>query len=182
MRRTRRYGFTLAEVLVTVAIIGTLAAVLLPALIGQMSKGDASRAAEDLKAVQTAVTAFVSDVRRYPGNLVHLTNAVAITDQDVLNANYPANLAGKWKGPYLDKQLSAGNLKTSFGSELLGDLDTFLWVSTTYVSLKMSPISLTDFNKLDAVIDETANSTTGLFQYVGNATTGTASYLMVPVQ
>ncbi|MDQ6718185.1 MAG: type II secretion system GspH family protein, partial [Gemmatimonadota bacterium] len=42
-----RRGFTLAEVLVTLAIIAVMAAVLLPALNSQISKGDAGRLASD---------------------------------------------------------------------------------------------------------------------------------------
>src|SRR6266550_2689580 len=77
--KTRR-GFTLAEVLVTLAIIAIMAAILLPALNSQISKGDAGKIASDLTNIQQAAQAFVSDVHRYPADLTQLTTSVGTTD------------------------------------------------------------------------------------------------------
>lgn len=180
MTTRKRLGFTLPEVLVTIAIIATLAAVLLPALTGQISKGDSTRAAEDLKAVQTAVTAFVSDVRRYPGKLEHLTEPITTSDYDALSSTYPDGLSSKWNGPYLNKQLETnGTLKTTFGAFIQSDFTDTLVVSSTYLAVRFAPISDADFAKLDALIDDSANSSTGLLRL--NAS-GTATYFSVPVQ
>lgn len=180
MARRKRFGFTLPEVLVTIAIIATLAAVLLPALTGQISKGDATRAAEDLKAVQIAVTAFVSDVRRYPGQLGHLTEPVTSGDYDALSSTYPEGLAAKWNGPYLNKQLeSNGTLKTTFGAFIQSDFSDSLVVSSTYLAVRFEPVSDADFARLDALIDDTANSSTGLLRLNASST---ATFFAVPVQ
>ncbi len=180
MTSRKRFGFTLPEVLVTIAIIATLAAVLLPALTGQISKGDATRAAEDLKAVQTAITAFVSDVRRYPGKLEHLTESVSTSDVDALSSTYPEGLVAKWNGPYLNKQLETnGTLKTTFGAYIQSSFSDTLVVSSTYLAVRFEPISTGDFAKLDALIDDTANSSTGLLRLNSSST---ATFFAVPVQ
>src|SRR5688500_4213907 len=116
MRTASRGGFTLPEVLVTIAIVATLAAVLLPALNNQLSKGDAGRLTSDLVAVQTAVGAFTSDVRRYPLDLTDLKTKPAGSDLDILGAAYGTTLVNKWRGPYLSKDLSSGSMPTGFGA------------------------------------------------------------------
>src|SRR5881409_3925430 len=55
----KRHGFTLGEVLVTVAIVAVLAAVVMPAITGQITKGDLGRVQSDLQALQGAISQFV---------------------------------------------------------------------------------------------------------------------------
>src|SRR5438552_3028167 len=74
--KSNHRGFTLAEVLVTLAIIAVMAAVLLPALNSQLSKGDTGRLESDLTTIQSAAQAFVSDVHRFPANVAALTTAI----------------------------------------------------------------------------------------------------------
>lgn len=178
---TRRRGFTLPEVLVTIAIVATLAAVLLPALNSQLTKGEASRASNDLLAIQTAINTFVSDVRRYPASLSHLT--APITGLSDLKAiPYPATRASKWKGPYLAKELtSTGTLATGFGAQIQGAFTMPVYNGIPYVTVAMLPVPLDDFDDLDEIIDETFSTTAGQLRYVATSS-GVASFYAVPVQ
>src|SRR5881398_2325208 len=92
-QKSFRRGFTLAEVLVTLAIVAIMAAVLLPALNQQIAKGDTGRLASDLTNIQTAAQAFLSDVHRYPATLSQLTTAVGTTD--INSATIPTALQSK---------------------------------------------------------------------------------------
>lgn len=182
---TRRRGFTLPEVLVTIAIVGTLAAVLLPALNSQLTKGEASRASNDLLAVQTAINTFVSDVRRYPASLSHLTTPVTVAQTDLNGNLYPATRASKWKGPYLAKELTGtSTLVTGFGGEIQNLFIKSIaneFNGISYVKMNILPVPEADFNQLDEIIDETVNSSTGQLRWVSTSS-GVASFYAVPVQ
>jgi general secretion pathway protein G len=83
-------GYTLTEMLVVIAIIGMLAAVLTPVLMGQMSRARAKAARLQVENIATTLESFRSDVGRYPTAEEGL--AVLVTE--------PADAEG-WLGPYV---------------------------------------------------------------------------------
>lgn len=64
--KTGRGGFTLIEVLVVVVIIGLLAAIIVPSVIGRIDEAKVVRAKSDVQALSTAVKLFKKDTGRYP--------------------------------------------------------------------------------------------------------------------
>jgi general secretion pathway protein G len=94
VRRCRRLkddqGYTLTEILVVMAIIGLIAAVLTPGLVGQLGRARAKSAQMQVDTVAAAVEMFRSDTNRYP------------TDSEGLGAllTEPGTVDG-WAGPYL---------------------------------------------------------------------------------
>lgn len=83
-------GYTLTEMLVVLAIIGLIAAVLTPGLIGQLGRARAKTAQMQLETVAAGVEMFRSDVGHYPSEGESLS--VLTTD--------PGGIPG-WSGPYL---------------------------------------------------------------------------------
>lgn len=185
MNRHSRRGFTLPEVLVTLAIVATLAAVLLPALNNQLSKGDAGRLTNDLVAVQTAIGAFTSDVRRYPLDLTDLVTKPASGDNDVLGNQFGTVLINKWRGPYLSKELSGGTMPTGYGSNISAAFSPSSpsdYNGIQYVKITVSPLTPAEFSNIDQIIDEVANSSAGQLRFSGNTISGTATFFAVPIQ
>jgi general secretion pathway protein G len=64
--KCRQRGFTLIEIMVVVVIIGLLAAVIVPNLMGNVDKARISKARQDIQAIETALTMFKLDNSRYP--------------------------------------------------------------------------------------------------------------------
>ena len=63
--RHREAGFTLIELLVVVAIIGSLAAIAIPAFTSQKGKGYDARVMQDARNAATAEEAYFSDTLSY---------------------------------------------------------------------------------------------------------------------
>ena len=91
--RRREDGYTLTEMLVVIGIIGLIAAVLTPGIIGQFTRAKSKAAQLQLQTLAADIEAFSSDVQRYP------------TQAEGLNAllQEPSNADG-WSGPYVKDQ------------------------------------------------------------------------------
>lgn len=179
--QTSRRGFSLGELLVAMAIIAVLAAVLLPAVAGQVTKSDATRTIQDLSSIRTGVEQFLSDVRRYPKKLSHLTRGIA-GQSDINGTNYPASLVSRWKGPYVGRDTSGalGGFVTGYGAIALDSLAKITYQpGVDYVTVRVVGISQTDFDRMDAEIDGAVSATNGILRFVAP---DTLKFLAVPIQ
>lgn len=82
-------GFTLMELLIVMAILAMLAALVGPALFGNLGRGQRSAAQTQMDALATALDSYRLDVGRYPRELEGLLE----------------NDTGReiWNGPYLER-------------------------------------------------------------------------------
>jgi prepilin-type N-terminal cleavage/methylation domain-containing protein len=178
-KRTQRpNGFTLAEVLVTLAIVAVVAAVMIPVLTSQLRKGDANRVTSDLVAVRTGAQAFLSDIRRLPGEVNHLISQPASSSLDIEGNLYGQTLLDRWRGPYLDKQIETGNfVTTGFGGRILSAFDTLTDGGTLWMAAVVEGLTASQFEDVALAIDGDISSSTGKVRF--NAS-NTLRYLMLP--
>jgi general secretion pathway protein G len=64
VRRVR--GFTLIEIMVVVVIIGLLAAMIVPKVMGNVDKARVAKAKQDIQSIETALTMYKLDNFNYP--------------------------------------------------------------------------------------------------------------------
>ncbi len=69
-RNLNQRGFTLIELMVAVAILGTLSAIAVPSYLGYLETAKFSQVIADLKRVELAVFAFQAENGRFPATLV----------------------------------------------------------------------------------------------------------------
>lgn len=81
-------GFTLLEILIVVAIIGLIASLIVPNIIGRYEKSKEEIAKAQVEMLSSAIEAFKLDMGRYPNSL-----------DELINGNDP-----NWRGPYLAKR------------------------------------------------------------------------------
>jgi len=87
-RRQKQRGFTLIEILIVVIIIGLIASLVAPNLIGRYERSKEEIAKAQVEMLSSGVLSFKLDVDRYPKSL-----------EELVKSNEP-----KWRGPYLSKQ------------------------------------------------------------------------------
>jgi general secretion pathway protein G len=59
-------GFTLIEIMVVVVIIGLLAAIIVPQVVGNVDKARVAKAKQDIQSLETALTMYKLDNFNYP--------------------------------------------------------------------------------------------------------------------
>jgi prepilin-type N-terminal cleavage/methylation domain-containing protein len=165
---SRRGGFTLPEVLVTVAIVAVLAAMVVPAVTQQISKGDAPAFASSVGSLRTALTSFVSDVRKLPGEVSQLSTAITITDEDLATTAdggtaYIASVVSRWRGPYENSGITSGQIPLGMGWITSDDLVD----SLGYVVLTVTKAGavIADAAELDSLVDNNNGAAAGLVRW-----------------
>ena len=184
-RRSRRAGFTLPEVLVTVAIVSVLAAIVVPTVTSQITKGDETRFQTTIANLRTGVTAFVSDVRRFPGANSHLYNV--ITGLNDLSGVAYGGTSTRWKGPYVSGALPAGD-SLQMGLAYMRDalVDSNYAGGTGYVIATLtfgSPTTFTNAQalRLDSLVDAANGQGAGILRWPAGAGPHTETRLKLQI-
>lgn len=177
-RRSRRAGFTLPEVLVTVAIVAILAAVVVPAVTQQLSKADAPSLAASIGSLRTGVTAFVSDVRKFPRRVSFLANAITATDSTLeLGEAFGTSGAGKWRGPYVSFAINKGD-SVPLGMSLYAR--DSMWKASNVLTIGIGGVTDTvELHRIDSLVDNKSGSAGGNLRWNLSNPATSVTYLLM---
>lgn len=164
MRRNNAFnGFTLAELVVVIAIIGILAVIIVPNIFKSIDKGKVSSVESDYKAIKNGALSYFLDVGSWPADGSGAAGFVT----------KPSGVAG-WNGPYIQKwpavNAFGGTYKYHYNAPVEG-----AGIATADRYITVTGISDTGITKLKNDIDSTtlsaisAPQTTGNVRYVDNS-------------
>ena len=116
--RRRVRGFTLIEIMVVVVILGILAALVVPRVVGRTDEARAVAARQDIAAVMQALKLYRLDNGRYPSTEQGLTALATKPETQPVPQNWKQYLDRVPKDPW-------GNLYQYLNPGLRGEIDVF---------------------------------------------------------
>lgn len=116
-RKTSRGGFTLVEIMVVVIVLGLLAGLVAPQIMGRVSEAKSATAKAQVELIATALDSYRLDNGSYP------------TTQQGLDAlRRPpegGTRAANWRGPYLRKEVPLDPWDRAYVYRSPGEHDTW---------------------------------------------------------
>ena len=103
-----RSGFTLIETIVTVGLLGVLAAFVVPTVVQKATAGDPVKVASDLTAIRSGLETFLGDVKGgYPNQLHMLTDPPTGSNHYIdSTTGFTAGQIAAWNGPYISAAIA----------------------------------------------------------------------------
>jgi len=119
--RVQKPGFTLMELIIAIAILGILAVIIGPRLIGLLGQAKDAKAKTELMVLKDGIMQYYSFKGNYPTNLIELVQGKrALVDPDKTNIK-DGKILDPWDQPYVYRLTKGG--KHPFDLYSLGDPD-----------------------------------------------------------
>jgi prepilin-type N-terminal cleavage/methylation domain-containing protein len=168
----RRRGFTLPEVLTSIALVAVLASVVAPTVRGRMEDGYQDAVIQEFQSLSSAITAYRQDVGHYPPSLDYLS-ALPPNPRDFCgHALGPDNIA-RWNGPYTSRTITA--------TYVIGQRDAvqnaLLRPTAASIGVQIAGADTATARNVDFKIDGVNSATGGTLRYT--AVNGIASMMYV---
>ena len=179
--RSKKHGFSLAEILVSIAILAVIAAVVVPSIGSQLRSGDEGRIQQDLTNIRAGIEQYLADVRRYPvtvGQLVRQPTTGA-ADTALVGGVHTTSQVNRWRGPYLTKD-SVTAVATGFDATITNRFTREVNAGQNYLVISLANFDSVSARNIDLRIDDGVK-TTGSIQWAATALT-TLKYFAIPVQ
>jgi general secretion pathway protein G len=163
LNRSRRSGFTLPEVLTSMALVAVLASVVVPTVRGRMEDGYEDAVIQEFQSLGSAITAYRQDVGHYPPSLDYLS-ALPASPLDFCGHALATTDIQKWNGPYTSRTITA--------SYTVGQRDAVLVALqrpvATAIGVQISGADTSTARSIDYKVDGINSATAGTLRYTSS--------------
>lgn len=182
--RPPRRGFTLAEVLVSVAMVAILAAVVVPTMRSKLQDSYEDAIISEFNNIESAVAAYRQDVGKYPPDIDYLYALRAVSGtlpSDRCNTQLTATARANWRGPYITRPISTSANYIFASRDTVRD-SLFTETITTGLGIHLNGADTLTAHNVDVKIDGIANANTGRLLWSTNSSASgtdvTITYVM----
>jgi prepilin-type N-terminal cleavage/methylation domain-containing protein len=174
---SKRPAFTLAEVLVSIALVAILTAIVIPTVQGRLQDGYEDAIVQEFDNISSAVIAYRQDVGKFPPQLRYLS-ALPTSPTDACGNALTTTQQNNWHGPYITRTIPA---VTGY---VIAQKDTVFNVlntsySTTAITVELHGADTLTAHDVDLKIDGQAINNVGGLQGAVNGT-ATIIYFLIP--
>lgn len=172
---THAAGFSLVELLVTLAVLITLAVVATPSILGARDADrvrTAERWLEDFALAihnpDSTAGSFHADINAYPGALEHLTRQIETTDLDGCGLEYKPGevIPDKWRGSYVNTIIGSAGMPIGIGTlRNVLTRDDGRTVRNSIMRMYVDDVIIEDAMALDERVDLSDGSASGTVQW-----------------
>jgi len=166
-----RKGFTTIEVIVALTIMVILLALIVPQVVNEVRDAGTSSVVSALTTVADGASSHKADVRRYPGQLVFLTDTATTTPVDICGTTIPAVLRRRWSGPYLQAHVPTTGLVAG-DATLLNALEYDNSGAPTNLVIVAIGVDQLSADDIEAQFDGDADFADGTIRWVTGGGTG----------
>jgi prepilin-type N-terminal cleavage/methylation domain-containing protein len=163
-RPTQRRGFSLAEILVAVAITAVVAAMVIPAVYSRIQAAQVSAFSQTFVGLSQGIAEFKRATTRYPLLLSSLSAAPAATDDDICGVDLTAANVAVWRGPYSSRIITTSGLNV--GDYAIANTLRRVVGTPNFLMIDAGSVPTDIVDDLESAFDAgTADGTTGTIRY-----------------
>lgn len=111
-----RNAFTLPEIIIAVAMIATLAAVTVPAVMNKLTEARAAAISQTLDGINETVQNYRGNVGRYPSKLSQLSTKPTTGAAELCAGTTPDVNINQWRGPYSSRTFTTAGTQIGDGT------------------------------------------------------------------
>lgn len=177
LRRPR--GFTMMEVIVTLAIMAVLTAVLLPALNNKLRDSRTTALSSTYLGLSQGIAEFKRATTRYPGSLLYLTTPPVAANLDICGNALSSTAVSLWRGPYSSRVITSNGI--SMGDAVIPTgLRRVTAGSSTFLLIDAANVEIPTVTDLESQLDGSPSDlTAGTIRATSSSIAATATSALI---